>query len=56
MPTASKVFAELSDDGQRINVHFRYETAIKDAVKSIPGAVFVPRDKGGPGRRAGGPG
>jgi SNF2 family DNA or RNA helicase len=44
----AKVFAELSEKSDRINVHFRYEVEIKDAIKSIPGAAFVPRDKGGP--------
>lgn len=44
----SKVFAELSDDSKRINVHFRYDPQIKDLIKGIPGAGFVGRDKGGP--------
>jgi SNF2 family DNA or RNA helicase len=43
-----RAFAELDEKGERICVHFRYSTEIKDAVKSIPGARFVPPDKGGP--------
>jgi Zierdtviridae DNA helicase len=44
----AEVFAELSEDSKRINVHFRYTPEIKDLVKGIPGAQFVPREKGGP--------
>lgn len=43
-----RVFAELNEKGDRIDVYFRYDKAIKDAVKSVPGAKFVPKDKGGP--------
>lgn len=43
-----RAFAELSQNGDRIHVHFPYDTATKDAVKAVPGAKFVPKDKGGP--------
>jgi SNF2 family DNA or RNA helicase len=43
-----RAFAELSDDGKRIQVNFPYSTEAKDAVKSIGGARFVPVEKGGP--------
>lgn len=41
-------FAELNERGDRCNVHFPYDQVTKDRVKAIPGAKFVPRDKGGP--------
>lgn len=40
-------FCELSADGKRIEVHFRFHQGAKDAVKAIPGARAVPPDKGG---------
>lgn len=52
-----KAFAELSDDGQRIEVHFPYSPAAIKAIKGdpddpsdqgVPGRRFVPREKGGP--------
>lgn len=41
-------FCELSANGKRIEVHFRFNQEALDAVKLIPGARFTPRDKGGP--------
>jgi SNF2 family DNA or RNA helicase len=41
------VFAELNERGDRCVVVFRYSTEVKDAVKMLPGARFVPRDKAG---------
>src|SRR5688572_3974379 len=43
-----RAFAELSADGKRIEVHFPYDPNAVAAVKAIPGAKFVPKDKGGP--------
>lgn len=43
-----RAFVELSENGKRAIVHFRYDEATKNAVKSVPGARFVPKDKGGP--------
>lgn len=43
-----QAFAELNEKGDRIEVHFHWDPQVKDAVKSIPGARFVPREKGGP--------
>lgn len=42
------VFAELNDKGDRCHVHFRYSEGAVHAIKRVPGAKFVPRDKGGP--------
>lgn len=42
------VLAELNERGDRVIIHFRYDGETKDRVKSVPGAKFVPRDKGGP--------
>jgi SNF2 family DNA or RNA helicase len=40
---------ELSKDGRRIEVHFRYDAGVVAALKEeVNGARFVPRDKGGP--------
>lgn len=43
-----RAFAELSEDGKRINLHFPYSYEAKEAVKAIGGARFVGPDKGGP--------
>jgi SNF2 family DNA or RNA helicase len=43
-----RAFAELNEQGTKINVHFKFDPDAKDAVKAIPGARFVGRDKGGP--------
>ena len=43
-----KVFAELNEAGDRIDVHFRYDPQAVAAIKQVPGARFVPKDKGGP--------
>ena len=44
----NKVFAELSESGDAIHVHFQYDTDTKNAVKRVPGARFIGPDKGGP--------
>jgi hypothetical protein len=50
----NRVFAEISDDNQRIEVHFQYDPSIVKALKGgdgsqgINGRRFVPADKGGP--------
>lgn len=41
-------FAELSPNQKSIDVFFSYDLQKKDGVKAIPGARFVPADKGGP--------
>src|SRR5690349_15987267 len=41
-------FVELNDKGTRAHVHFRYDKAAVAGIKTVPGARFVPRDKGGP--------
>jgi len=41
-------FCELSENGKRIEVHFRYSEAAVEAIKTVPGYKFVPKDKGGP--------
>jgi hypothetical protein len=43
-----KCFAELNEEGDRIDVHFRYDAEAVAAIKRVPGARFVPADKGGP--------
>lgn len=43
-----RAFAELNDNQDRIDLRFQYDKDIKDAVKAIGGARFVPADKGGP--------
>lgn len=43
-----EAFAELNEAGDRIEVVFPYDPAAVKAVKSVPGARFIPRDKGGP--------
>jgi hypothetical protein len=40
-----QAFAELNDDGDRILVHIRYDEATKNAVKGVPGAMFVPTER-----------
>ena len=41
-------FAELSEKQDRIDVHFPYNPGHVSGVKAIPGARFIPKDKGGP--------
>lgn len=49
MPLNYPAFCELSKDGKRIEVHFRYnEQIVKVFKEEVNGARFVPRDKGGP--------
>lgn len=44
-----EAFCELSADGKRIEVHFRYNKMVVDLFKEkVNGARFVPKDKGGP--------
>ena len=45
-----QAFAELNEKANRIAVYFRWDPQAKDAVKSIPGARFVGRDKAKDGR------
>lgn len=42
------VAGDLAPKGDRIDVRFPYERELVAAVKAIPGARFVPADKGGP--------
>lgn len=42
------VIAEISEDGDRINVTFAYNPARVKAIKKVPSARFVPAEKGGP--------
>lgn len=46
MPTPA--FAELNPAGDRVEVHFRYDADLVRSIKEVPGAKFVPHDKGGP--------
>jgi SNF2 family DNA or RNA helicase len=49
MPLDYSAFCELSPDGKRIEVHFRYNAGVVAALKEeVNGARFVPREKGGP--------
>jgi Zierdtviridae DNA helicase len=43
-----RAFCELSEDGKRIEVHFPYSPDAVEAVKTVGGYKFVPREKGGP--------
>lgn len=43
-----QIFAEINRRGDRINAHFPYEEELKNRVKAIVGARFVPPSKGGP--------
>jgi SNF2 family DNA or RNA helicase len=45
---AVEAFAELTKSGDRCAVYFRYSVPAYEAIKRVPGARFVPRDKGGP--------
>jgi hypothetical protein len=42
------VVAEVSDDGDRVNVIFKYAPERVVKIKKVPSARFVPREKGGP--------
>lgn len=44
----NKAFAELSPDGDKIEVHFKYDADLVSCIKEVPGARFVGRDNGGP--------
>lgn len=43
-----EAFAELNEKADRMEVHFPYDPNAVKAVKSVPGARFVPPPKGGP--------
>jgi SNF2 family DNA or RNA helicase len=45
MPSA---FVELNEPGNRAHVHFHYSPEAVKKIKAVPGARFVPKDKGGP--------
>ena len=40
-----RCFAELNEAGDRIDVHFPYSPDAVAAIKKVPGARFVPKDK-----------
>jgi hypothetical protein len=45
----SEVFAELNERGTAVAVRFPFDERIKNLIKyRVPGAKFVPPDKGGP--------
>ena len=44
----NKAFAELSADGAKIEVYFKYDVELLKCVKEVPGAKFVGKDQGGP--------
>lgn len=57
MSPSIPAFCELSEDGKRIEVHFRYSPEAVRAIRGekydpndngVPGRTFVDRDKGGP--------
>jgi Zierdtviridae DNA helicase len=43
-----RVFAELNERGDRMAVYFRYDEGLVRMIKTLPGARFVPPEKGGP--------
>lgn len=49
--TTAKVLANITADGDRINVTFDYNPSFVRAAKQVPGYRFVPKDKGGPAWR-----
>jgi SNF2 family DNA or RNA helicase len=44
----NKAFAEISPDGSKIEVHFRYELDLYSSIKAIPDARFRGANEGGP--------
>jgi len=44
----SKAFAEISPDGNRIEVHFRYDVDLYHSIKAVPDARFRGASEGGP--------
>lgn len=46
--TTHPVNAEVSEDGDRVNVTFQYAPERVVGIKKVPSARFVPKDKGGP--------
>src|SRR3982750_1565608 len=45
---ARPVVAELSEDGDRVNVVFKYSPDRVVKIKKVPSSRFVPKEKGGP--------
>lgn len=43
-----KCFAELNEEGDRIDVFFAYDPDAVAAIKRVPGARFISKEKGGP--------
>lgn len=48
MTSSTLINAEISDDGDRVNVHFDYSPDRVKRIKAVPSSRFVPREKGGP--------
>jgi SNF2 family DNA or RNA helicase len=46
--TTIQVNAEVSDDGDRVNITFNYAPERVVKIKKVPSARFVPKEKGGP--------
>lgn len=44
----SKAFAEISPDGMKIEVHFRYDRDLYNSIKAVPDARFKGAHEGGP--------
>lgn len=42
------VLAEVGRSGDKVEIFFRYDPDNVKAIKQVPGAKFVPKDKGGP--------
>lgn len=45
---ANKALAELNPAGDKVEVHFRYDSDLVRSVKEVPGARFVNASEGGP--------
>lgn len=41
-------FAEVTENHKRVEVFFSYDSKWVEGIKTVPGARFVPKDKGGP--------
>ena len=48
MTTTQHALAELNPAGDKVEVHFAYNPDYVKSIKEVPGARFVPKDKGGP--------
>lgn len=44
----NKVYVDLSENGKRIEIYFRFDQETYRAVKSVTGSTFVDKTKGGP--------